>query len=54
MLAAFVGVGGVARPEPMVGALLFVEDGLWPVGSELRAPWHGRIVQAENGKVKST
>ena len=45
MLAALVGVGAVARPEPMVCALALVEDRLGTVGYEFHASGHGRIVQ---------
>ena len=42
MLAALVGIGRITRPEPMVWALVLVEDGLWLIGHELHSPSHRR------------
>ena len=44
MLAAFVGIGCITRPEPMVRALVFVQDRLGPVWHERGASVHGAIV----------
>jgi hypothetical protein len=40
VLASQVGVGAVTRPEPVIGALAFIEDGLGLVADELRALTH--------------
>jgi hypothetical protein len=53
MLAALVGIGRVARPEPMVRALVFAQDGPGPVGYELHSTCHWPIVQGDESKVKS-
>jgi hypothetical protein len=54
MLAALVGIGRIARPEPMIWALVFVEDDLGPVGHKLYSPCHGLIVSRDEEKVKLT
>ena len=40
MLAAFVGIGGIARPEPVVGAFVFVENDFRFIGDEFGAAGH--------------
>ena len=40
MLAAPVGVGGVARPEPIARALVSVKDRLGSIGYRPCTPWH--------------
>ena len=52
MLATLVGIGRITRPEPMIWALVSVEDGLRPVGHELHSPCHKRIVQGDGENVK--
>ena len=44
MLATQVRISRIARPEPVVGALAFVEDRLWLVEDELCAAGHRGII----------
>jgi hypothetical protein len=46
--APFVRIRRIARPEPMVRALVFVEDGLRPVGHELHSPCHNLTWSEQN------
>jgi hypothetical protein len=40
VLAALIGIGRIPRPEPMIWALVFVQDRPRPVGHELHSPRH--------------
>jgi hypothetical protein len=48
MLAAQVGVGAEARPEPVIGPLALIEDGFGLVADELRAPCHITLYKSQS------
>ena len=48
VLAALVGIGRVARPEPVIRALVLVQDGLGPIGYKLYTPWHNLTRMGQN------
>ena len=51
VLAVFLGVGGVAGPEPVVQTPGSVEDGAGPEGNERRASSHVAIIQGDGRMV---